>query len=77
MILWTCCLRAARWWRSGFGGFEGFGSFSDIFEDFFGDMGGAELLDSDQRGQDLKYEVDIDLERLIQDKKRNIVRHAC
>ena len=43
-------------------GFSGFGSFSDIFEDFFGDMGGGKSSRRQpQRGQDLKYEIDVDL----------------
>ena len=47
---------------SGFSdGFSGFGNFSDIFEDFFGDIGGRQSRQREQRGQDLKYEIDIDL----------------
>ena len=43
-------------------GFSGFGSFSDIFEDFFGDTGGGKSSRRQtQRGQDLKYEIDVDL----------------
>ena len=59
---------------SGFGGgFEGFGSFSDIFEDFFGDMGGGGASrQRDQRGQDLKYEVDIDLREAYTGIKKEI-----
>ena len=56
---------------SGFGGgFEGFGSFSDIFEDFFGDMGGGAARQRDQRGQDLKYEVEVDLREATQALKK-------
>ena len=44
-------------------GFSGFGSFSDIFEDFFGDMGKRQSKKR-ARGQDLKYEIDIDIRGL-------------
>ena len=53
----------------GFGG--GFGNFSDIFEDFFGDLGGRSSKRREQRGQDLKYEIDVDLRSLYWNKKRN------
>ncbi len=52
---------------SGFGGFSG-GSFSNIFEDVFGDIfstgrgsGGRRV----QRGSDLKYVLDLDLEEAV------------
>ena len=57
-------------------GFSGFGSFSDIFEDFFGDMGGRQSRQREQRGQDLKYEVDVDLrEAYTGVKKKYLMRH--
>ena len=62
---------------SGFGGgFEGFGSFSDIFEDFFGDIGGGGQGRTrgrqEQRGEDLKYEVSIDLREAYTGVKKEI-----
>jgi len=54
-------------------GFSGFGSFSDIFEDFFGDMGGGrQSRQREQRGQDLKYEVDVDLREAYTGVKKEI-----
>ena len=59
---------------SGFSeGFGGFGSFSDIFEDFFGDIGGGrQNRQREQRGQDLKYEVDVDLREAYTGLKKEI-----
>ena len=46
----------------GFGGFDT-SSFSDIFEDFFGDFGGSgSSRGSSNRGNDLRYDVSINLE---------------
>ena len=46
----------------GFGGFDT-SSFSDIFEDFFGDFGGgSSSRRSSNRGNDLRYDVSINLE---------------
>ena len=53
-------------------GFSGFGSFSDIFEDFFGDMGGGASRKNQQRGQDLKYEIDVDLREAYTGIKKEI-----
>ncbi|MBS91685.1 MAG: molecular chaperone DnaJ [Rickettsiales bacterium] len=54
-------------------GFSGFGSFSDIFEDFFGDIGGGRgNKNREQRGQDLKYEIDIDLREAYTGIKKEI-----
>jgi len=53
-------------------GFSGFGSFSDIFEDFFGDMGGRQNRQREQRGQDLKYEVEVDLREAYTGVKKEI-----
>jgi len=55
------------------GGFEGFSSFSDIFEDFFGDFGGSRgSTQREQRGQDLKYEIEIDLREAYTGIKKEI-----
>ena len=53
-------------------GFSGFGSFSDIFEDFFGDFGGRPQQRREQRGQDLKYEIEIDLREAFTGIKKEI-----
>ena len=53
----------------GFGG--GFGSFSDIFEDFFGDMGGRNQS-RQERGQDLKYELSVNLREACLGIKKEI-----
>ena len=53
-------------------GFSGFGSFSDIFEDFFGDFGGRPQRQREQRGQDLKYEIEIDLREAFTGIKKDI-----
>ena len=61
-------------YSEGFGG--GFSNFSDIFEDFFGDFGGRPSKKREQRGQDLKYEVDVNLrEAYTGKKKRNFLRY--
>ncbi len=54
----------------GFGG--GFENFSDIFEDFFGDLGGRSSKRREQRGQDLKYEIDVDLREAYTGTKKEI-----
>ncbi len=63
--------------NQGSGGFSegfgsGFGNFSDIFEDFFGDFGGRPNRKREQRGQDLKYEIDIDLRESFTGIKKEI-----
>ena len=45
----------------GFGGVDT-SSFSDIFEDFFSDFGGGQTRRSSNRGNDLRYDVSINLE---------------
>jgi molecular chaperone DnaJ len=46
---------------SGFGGFEDiFASFGDLFEEFFGGMGGRRRTSGPSRGQDLRYDLEID-----------------
>ena len=53
-------------------GFGGFGNFSDIFEDFFGDIGGGAQSRKAQKGQDLKYEIDIDIRESYTGIKKDI-----
>ena len=55
----------------GFGGFDT-SSFSDIFEDFFGDFGGGTSRRSSNRGNDLRYDVTINLEEAYEGKEKNI-----
>ena len=60
----------------GFGGFDT-SSFSDIFEDFFGDFGGggrrsSRGRNSNNRGSDLRYDLSISLEEAYAGKKQNI-----
>ena len=61
----------------GGGGFQGFGgfdssSFSDIFEDFFSDFGGATSRRSSNRGNDLRYDVSITLEDAYKGTAKNV-----
>ena len=64
--------------RGGFGGFEDFGgfdsgSFSSIFDDFFGDFtGGGRRRSSSRskRGSDLKINIEVTLEEAYQGKKQ-------
>ena len=62
----------------GFGGFEGFeasGSFSDIFNEFFGDLGqraGGRRAQGRARGSDLRYNMNISLEEAFQGKSAKI-----
>ena len=51
---------------------EGFGSFSDIFEDFFGDMSSSRGGRRQERGQDLKYEMSIDLREAYLGVKKEV-----
>ena len=50
---------------------EGFGNFSDIFEDFFGEASSRSNRRK-ERGQDLKYEMNIDLREAYLGVKREI-----
>lgn len=53
---------------AGAGGFGGGGSFSDIFGDVFGDIfggGGGRGRGGPQRGADLRYTLEIDLEQAV------------
>ncbi|WP_412057234.1 molecular chaperone DnaJ [Bartonella sp. DGB2] len=64
------------------GGFRAHGGFSDIFEDFFGEMmgGGRRRRDGRERGADLSYNMEISLEEAYQGKEAHIrlpVSKAC
>ena len=58
----------------GFGGFDfNSSSFSDIFEDFFGDFGGGgSSKRSSNRGNDLRYDVSINLEDAYKGLEKNV-----
>ena len=56
----------------GFGGFDT-SSFSDIFEDFFGDFGGGgSSRRTSNRGNDLRYDVSISLEDAYKGLEKNV-----
>ncbi|MDC1096133.1 molecular chaperone DnaJ [Pelagibacteraceae bacterium] len=56
----------------GFGGFDT-SSFSDIFEDFFGDFSSSgSSRSSGNRGNDLRYDVNINLEEAYSGTEKNI-----
>jgi molecular chaperone DnaJ len=56
----------------GFGGFDT-SSFSDIFEDFFGDFGeSGSSRSSSNRGNDLRYDLNITLEEAYEGLEKNI-----
>ncbi len=56
----------------GFGGFDT-SSFSDIFEDFFGDFGGGgSSRRTSNRGNDLRYDVSINLEDAFKGLEKNV-----
>ena len=58
--------------NQGFGGFDA-SSFSDIFEDFFGDFGGGgSSRRTSNRGNDLRYDVSISLEEAYRGLEKNI-----
>ena len=57
----------------GGGGFAGAGGFSDIFEDIFGDMmGGRQSRGPNNRGADLRYNMEIELEEAFQGKTAQV-----
>ncbi len=61
--------------RSGFGNFDFSSSFTDIFEDFFGEgFGGTRRRSrkSNYRGSDLRYDLTINLEEAYFGKKQDI-----
>jgi molecular chaperone DnaJ len=58
----------------GFGGGQGFGSMSDIFEDLFGDVfgGGRRGPGGQNRGADLRYNMEITLDEAFKGKAATI-----
>jgi molecular chaperone DnaJ len=57
------------------GGGGGFGDFGDMFEDLFGDVfggGGRRTQQADTRGNDLRYNLAVDLEDAFHGKKANV-----
>ncbi|MCA3586005.1 MAG: molecular chaperone DnaJ [Methylocystis sp.] len=57
----------------GFGGAQGFGSMSDIFEDLFGDVfGGGRRAGGQNRGADLRYNMEITLDEAFKGKAATI-----
>lgn len=58
----------------GMGGGAGFGNFSDIFEDIFGDFGGAQgrSRTGPSRGNDLQYTYEVSLEEAFKGKEATI-----
>ncbi|MGI9489834.1 MAG: molecular chaperone DnaJ [Geminicoccaceae bacterium] len=59
--------------RSGASGFGDFGSFADVFDDLFGDfMGGSRGRGSQNRGADLRYNMEISLEEAFAGKQAQI-----
>src|ERR1700761_6608550 len=58
--------------RAGAGGFDFAGSFSDVFEDFFGDLMGARKTRRGNRGQDLRYNLTITLEEAYRGRSAEI-----
>ncbi len=57
------------------GGGAGFGDFGDMFEDLFGDVfggGGRRTQQADTRGNDLRYNLAVDLEDAFNGKKANV-----
>ena len=61
--------------HGGGAGFGGFGGFADIFEDMFGDLGGARGARSHtgpQRGSDLQYTAEVTLEEAFKGTEKTI-----
>jgi len=57
---------------AGFGGGQGFGSMSDIFEDLFGDVFGGRRAGAQNRGADLRYNMEIELDDAYRGKSASI-----
>ena len=55
---------------SGFGGFSG--NFSDIFDEFFGDVMGGGSQRKQNRGADLRYDLDVSLEEAFSGLQKEI-----
>ena len=53
-------------------GFDFAGSFSDVFEDFFGDLMGGRKARRGNRGQDLRYNLQISLEEAFRGRAAEI-----
>src|ERR1700742_4968827 len=65
---------------AGAAGFDFAGSFSDVFEDFFGDLMGGRRTKRGNRGQDLRYNLEISLEEAFRGRSAEIkvpTRVAC
>ena len=58
--------------RAGAGPFDFAGSFSDVFEDFFGDLMGGRKARRGNRGQDLRYNLSITLEEAFRGRSAEI-----
>ena len=58
--------------RAGAGPFDFAGSFSDVFEDFFGDLMGGRKSRRGNRGQDLRYNLQISLEEAFRGRAAEI-----
>jgi molecular chaperone DnaJ len=58
--------------RPGGGPFDFTGSFSDVFEDFFGDLMGGRKTRRGNRGQDLRYNLQISLEEAYRGRNAEI-----
>ena len=58
--------------RAGAGPFDFAGSFSDVFEDFFGDLMGGRKQRRGNRGQDLRYNLQISLEEAYRGRNAEI-----
>jgi molecular chaperone DnaJ len=54
------------------GGFQGFGSMSDIFEDLFGDVFGGGRRGGSNRGADLRFNMEVSLEEAFAGKQASI-----
>jgi molecular chaperone DnaJ len=57
---------------AGAAGFDFAGSFSDVFEDFFGDLMGGRRTKRGNRGQDLRYNLEITLEEAFRGRSAEI-----
>src|SRR3569833_730783 len=57
---------------AGAAGFDFAGSFSDVFEDFFGDLMGGRRTKRSNRGQDLRYNLEISLEEAFHGRSTEI-----
>src|ERR1700679_2818200 len=58
--------------RAGANPFDFAGSFSDVFEDFFGDLMGGRKSRRGNRGQDLRYNLTITLEEAYRGRSAEI-----